>query len=1064
MPSKFVWRRTMGDRSETSSSREPGSLYETDDKLSRQQRQLETPIYAPGGVFYQVPPLPNPPGPGSRTHEQHQSDELHENNEPSSNAMPTDSGLDNEETPDKLNNTARARVKREQQWQRWNSIIPEMLEPYVSLLRETNSLRDMSLPRERKLCKGCSDQISLEVLCVYFDIFYQCGVIQTEIEKIKLCTCKPPALQLLSKGLFPCAPSRPTLAVDMNMLEFARDLFQNLAPNTTAWAETLEQFLDKRGFKLKTKDTLRIRFGNALQWYATLQDTKSLKLAEFLNHIRQSEHEDRRCHPLIFVNFVFYLSERFSRYKTCTDVCSCRILMLACKGPSDGEEDFNPHHDSTRPSEYLRQRCLLCFGGRNWHHPDDLIVCIDANFTQKRRKSQGNAPPMPHQHPETLFISPEDVSAMQAEVETARPAKTKKTVDDPYEPGMKVPSATLDECHESFTAADSNRVKASTQFFADTGLMALICRHDRVLWLVNMTSPGEKQYYALCLLRKLFQHIPSKMRIGVLYDIGCQLHRSCVKYDFLDEVLDRITFGISVFHAYGHQWPCQIIYHPRKCLGFGLSDGEGCERFWSAIKSLIPSLRVSGYYTRLYAINTKVRQLDNISLLGLGHWLQRKWGLTQERKHAAVTALQSLYQRGITEDCIREEWAKQVKAQTKPLPRQSKTIADKEIYSILALRENVKDYSIEIAALEDTIITGTFIPGMIALEAQAHIQELKQKSKASAKAIEEKTTKLSLADQKNLKRLLGNDFLRTRMNALAVKQRIRERLRHRKYELESFGSSYRNTVNHQKLQQHAEQQIKRKEPGIQNLARTYNKLCQDLEKMIAARTVPKGARAPSKISLEGLFKLDVDHDIWQDDDLTNDIDDSIEIPGWLGNDDVRAGIKLLLQYDRCVEEEKRLIHERQAMQEWFIEEWNLVNLALAGLEKDGDINLAYQFKTLRTKLVDLCLAWRTAVLSLPCSLGQNWGPTQEDIKAAEAYKSTEQVTEAIEEDSSIASDQEIPEDFSSLTHSRNWHMLPDDIDLILFDEEELEEGKEAEAELVDAMEGFDLAEEFRQEG
>ena len=28
----------------------------------------------------------------------------------------------------------------------------------------------------------------------------------------------------------------------------------------------------------------------------------------------------------------------------------------------------------------------------------------------------------------------------------------------------------------------------------------------------------------------------------------------------------------------------------------GLSDGEGCERFWSAIKGLIPSLRISGVY------------------------------------------------------------------------------------------------------------------------------------------------------------------------------------------------------------------------------------------------------------------------------------------------------------------------------------------------------------------------------------------------------------------------------------------------------------------------------------
>ena len=74
-----------------------------------------------------------------------------------------------------------------------------------------------------------------------------------EIEKIVLCTCKEPALQLLSMGLFPCAPQRPSVAVDVNMLEFARGLFQNLAPNTTAWCETVEKFLYQRGFKLKSR-------------------------------------------------------------------------------------------------------------------------------------------------------------------------------------------------------------------------------------------------------------------------------------------------------------------------------------------------------------------------------------------------------------------------------------------------------------------------------------------------------------------------------------------------------------------------------------------------------------------------------------------------------------------------------------------------------------------------------------------------------------------------------------------------------------------------------------------
>ena len=162
------------------------------------------------------------------------------------------------------------------------------------------------------------------------------------------------------------------------------------------------------------------------------------------------------------------------------------------------------------------------------------------------------------------------------------------------EDGMQVPKSVLDGCNESFIAADEKRVKASTQFFEDTGLMALLCRHDRVIWLVNMTSAGEKQHYALALVEQLFKNLPPSARVGLLYDIGCQLHRSCLKYGFLAEYIDRLLFALAVFHAYGHQWACQIIYHPRKREGYGWSDGEGCERFWSAIKGLIRPLRVSG--------------------------------------------------------------------------------------------------------------------------------------------------------------------------------------------------------------------------------------------------------------------------------------------------------------------------------------------------------------------------------------------------------------------------------------------------------------------------------------
>jgi Kyakuja-Dileera-Zisupton transposase len=234
----------------------------------------------------------------------------------------------------------------------------------------------------------------------------------------------------------------------------------------------------------------------------------------------------------------------------------------------------------------------------------DIIVCIDACFTQKRNKTkgQGGHRDPPNHHPSSVFMPEADVKAVEDFVESCRSAtgsghhraQNGSAGDDGYEAGMHVPTSVLNGCNDSFVAADEKREKASTTFFADTGLVALLCRHDRPLWTINMTSAGEKQYYAIALLRRLFEHIPNHTTVGVLYDIGCQLHRSCEKWGFLEEFLSRVTFGISVFHAYGHQWPCQVVYHPRKCRGFGLTDGEGCERFWSSLKKLIPGLRVSG--------------------------------------------------------------------------------------------------------------------------------------------------------------------------------------------------------------------------------------------------------------------------------------------------------------------------------------------------------------------------------------------------------------------------------------------------------------------------------------
>lgn len=54
---------------------------------------------------------------------------------------------------------------------------------------------------------------------------------------------------------------------------------------------------------------------------------------------------------------------------------------------------------------------------------------------------------------------------------------------------------------------------------------------------------------------------------------------------------------------------------------------------------------------------------------------------------------------------------------------------------------------------------------------------------------------LGVADTAELQNMKQNKYLLARMNALALKQRLRDRLRQRKFEMERMERSYRSTMN-----------------------------------------------------------------------------------------------------------------------------------------------------------------------------------------------------------------------------------------------------------------------------
>ncbi|KAJ7911685.1 hypothetical protein B0H13DRAFT_1875523 [Mycena leptocephala] len=170
---------------------------------------------------------------------------------------------------------------------------------------------------------------------------------------------------------------------------------------------------------------------------------------------------------------------------------------------------FSELEDRSRPSDYLHARCPACFGGK-WEDPEMILAVImsgDACFTQMRNKDKGWADP-PHRHPTTVFVPEEVTKKMDSFVDSVRPPpklarnprKVAQVVEEDEEdedhiedPEMPVPKSVLDDCQASFSAADEKRMKSSTQFFHDMGLMGLNCRHDHLLFLVNMKTAGEKQ-------------------------------------------------------------------------------------------------------------------------------------------------------------------------------------------------------------------------------------------------------------------------------------------------------------------------------------------------------------------------------------------------------------------------------------------------------------------------------------------------------------------------------------------------------------------------------------------
>lgn len=126
---------------------------------------------------------------------------------------------------------------------------------------------------------------------------------------------------------------------------------------------------------------------------------------------------------------------------------------------------------------------------------------------------------------------------------------------------------------------------------------------------------------------------------------------------------------------------------------------------------------------------------------------------------------------------------------------QSKDKADKIIEEIMTLEDCQKAYKKELVDIEKMLAIGVYEDGMDAVEASSQQDEVQDRIKSLAETLKRKRSALGVTGKARLASLVGNQFLRLRMNARALKSRIRDRLRQRKFELDRLERAYRKTSN-----------------------------------------------------------------------------------------------------------------------------------------------------------------------------------------------------------------------------------------------------------------------------
>lgn len=541
-------------------------------------------------------------------------------------------------------------------------------------------------------------------------------------------------------------------------------------------------------------------------------------------------------------------------------------------------------------------QCPSCFGPKKSDEVSsldgtDAIIAMDGNFQHRHHHFASTDVPSESDYP-SIFITPSQINAHENQIQSTN------------EEAAGVQST----CSDSHKAANDVRNSASWDKFDDTGLFGCCCRHDIPLTLNNIEGTGEKLYYPISILDDILNDFTNK-KFGLLYDIGCHLDAHVKKRDLLGNHIDRVAFGTSVFHAYVHNWACQIKYNPRYNTDWGLADGEGMERLWSQLSDLVGPLRSATRIHRLHAIACQCNYYTSNLKQGAVDWMHRHLQQAIDSMEECQVKLQEIYGRfnHFSDECYTSQFF------------EAQWIAERSYYGN---RDHVKE--------EQKIELGK----LLALE-QDLIEEWEEiRSPEESLACVRSMREIQLKIEQQRQRIGANELLAGLtpeseslfLKVWWAKTNLRQKFLALLEEKRPLDAVRKGVAS--KLGTDGKERliiaIRKRTAALQAVLNTYNRHLDAFHLAFPQLTTLK------KIEYDELMSLDADSSFWSDGVFTNK-----EEP-WAVDADTQDGMRLLARLTRCEEEVRRIGQEIRRAARWAITEHNRIIPLMFGLTSEMD--------------------------------------------------------------------------------------------------------------------------------